>query len=385
MSGLKVKTAYSNNKDEHSAVCEVLQQIKQAEQKCVIFFVSSHYDQIKIAEAISSYAEQDQDYQDVEFVGCTSAGEFTQQGFMEESITAMSFASPDLTVGIGIGKQISENPIGAAKKAVEKACYQLGIEVDNLNSANYTGLVLIDGLQSVEEYIMLGISKTARSLRVAGGSAGDDFNFSKTIIHARGKTYENAMVLLIFKTNVPVRFFQTSSYLPTNKKLKITKADLDNRIVYEINGRPAADEYARALGIGVDELDADVFMKHPLALSFGEEYYLRSPLKVLSEERALMFFSHINEGTKVTIMRPGQIIQETKDVIKKIQHEIPDISAIIAFNCILRYREAAKEGHLASLIKELGIAPLIGFNTYGEQYNGMHVNQTTTLIVFGKN
>jgi len=385
LGSLSVKTVYSNNKDESLAISEVLQQLKQPDLKCVVFFVSSNYDQLKISEAINNCAAQDDAYRDVEFIGCTSAGEFTQQGFLNESICAMAFASSELTVGVGVGKQISDNPIGAAKKAVEKACYQLGIAVEDLNSSQYAGMVLIDGLQSVEEYIMLGISKTARSLRVAGGSAGDDFNFSKTIIHARGKTYENAMVLLIFKTDIPVRFFQTSSYLPTNKKLKITKADLENRIVYEINGRPAAYEYAHALGIGVEALNADVFMKHPLALSFEDEYYLRSPLKVVDEKGALMFFSSITEGTRVTIMRPGQIVQETQDVINKIKHEMHDISAIIAFNCILRYRQSEKEGHLANLIKELSIAPLIGFNTYGEQYNGMHVNQTMTLIVFGSN
>ena len=383
MGDFNVKTGYSNCKNENLAVPEVLQQIKQTDMKCVIFFVSSHYDQIKIAEAINNYKNVEDEYRDVEFIGCTSAGEFTQAGFMEDSITAMSFSSSELAIGIGVGEQISENPIGAAKEAVEKACEELGISVDDLNNTEYTGLVLIDGLRSVEEYIMLGISKIARSLRVAGGSAGDDFNFNRTIIHAQGRTYENAMVLLIFKTKIPVRFFQTSRYLPTTKKLKITKADYENRIVYEFNGRPAADEYAHALGITVDKLDADIFMKHPLALSFEEGYFIRSPQRLLIEERALMFFSHINEGTRVTIMRPGQILQETRDVINKIQQEMPDIRAIISFNCILRYRQSAREGNLSSLIKELSIAPLVGFNTYGEQYNGLHVNQTMTFIVFG--
>ncbi len=385
MGGISVKTGYSTNANENLAVGEVLQEIKQDDLKCVLFFVSSHYDQLKISEAINSYAAQDDFYRDVEFVGCTSAGEFTQHGFMSKSFSAMSFSSHELAIGIGVGKRISDNPIGAPKKAVEKACSQLGISVDELDSSIYTGLVLIDGLQSVEEYIMLGLSKIARTLRVAGGSAGDDSNFKKTIIHALGKTYENAMVLLIFKTDVPMRIVQTNSYLPTTKRLKITKADLENRIVYEFNGHPAADEYARALGIEVDALNEDVFMKHPLALSFEDEYYMRSIFKVINEERALMFFSRITEGTSVTIMRPGQILQETQDVIKKIQHEMQDISAIIAFNCILRYRESEREGNLEELIDDISIAPLLGFNTYGEQYNGMHINQTMTLIVFGSN
>ena len=383
VSDLMVHTGFSKNKNEKLAVAEALQQIRLVGLKCVLFFVSSHYDQKKISEAIRAYAAEDALFYDVAFVGCTSAGEFTERGFREDSFTAMGFTSAGLSLGIGIGKQISEDPIGAAKCAVEQACEQLGIGVSDLNQPEYTGLVLIDGLRSVEEYIMLGINKSARSLRVAGGSAGDDMDFSRTIIHARGETYENAVALLIFKTDMLVRMFQISSYLPTMRRLKVTKADCENRIVYEFNGRPAADEYAHALGISTEALNADVFMNYPLALSFEEGYYIRSPLKVVAKDRALMLFSHINEGTWVTIMRPGKIIAETRTVIQKIRQEIPHISAVIAFNCILSYRQSAKEGNLDDLISELSVAPLIGFNTYGEQYNGLHVNQTMTLIVFG--
>jgi len=379
-----VKTGFSLHKDENKAVQEILEQIKQEDVKCVVFFVSSYYDQQKIAETINRCKAADSVYRGAEFVGCTSAGEITQQGFLTGGIAAMSFAAPDLAVGVGVGKQINGNPIGAAKKAVEKACAQLGIATDELNDTQYTGLVLIDGLQSVEEYVMLGISKTARCLRIVGGSAGDDFNFRSTIIHARGKTYENAMVLLIFKADIPVYIAQVNSYLPTKKRLKITKADLENRIVYEFNGRPAADMYANALGIEVEALNADVFVQYPLALSVGNEYYIRSPLKVLREKGALTFFSSIAEGTRVTVMRSGRFVQEIQDTIKKIQQEMQDISAIIAFNCIWRYRESERTGNLDKIVKELSIAPLLGFNTYGEQYNGMHVNQTMTLLVFGR-
>jgi hypothetical protein len=381
---LIIKTGFSQKKDPQQAVEEVLGKIRQADLRCVVFFVCSYYDQQKISEAISACKQRDELFREVEFVGCTSAGEFTERGFMEESITAMSFACPDLQVGVGVGKQISTNPIGAAKKAVEKACFQLGVDVEQLQGDEFTGLVLIDGLQFVEEYVMLGISKIARCLPVAGGSAGDDSDFKKTIIHARGKTYENAMVVLLFRSHVPVRIKQTSKYLPTMKKLRVTKADLDQRIVFEFNGRPATLEYAQALGVAVEDLSTDYFMKHPLALDCEGNYHIRSIQKVMAKEGALMLFSHISEGMTVTVMQPGDILRESQEVINELQQEMPDISGIIAFNCILRYRELAQAGGLDKLAAVVGIAPLIGFNTYGEQYNGMHVNQTMTLIAFGR-
>ena len=111
MDDLVVKTGFSKNKDEKLAVAEALEQIRQAELKCVVFFVSSHYDQRKISEAVRRLAAEEEAFREVEFVGCTSAGEFTEQGFMADSFTAIGFASSSLSVGVGVGRQISENPI----------------------------------------------------------------------------------------------------------------------------------------------------------------------------------------------------------------------------------------------------------------------------------
>ncbi len=383
MSHISFLTSVSTNKDEKGLVTEVLQNIKQAHMKYVLFFVSSHYDQELISQAIKAYVAQDEDFEGVEFVGCTSAGEITPEGVKTKSFTAMSMASEELEVGVGIAKKISTNPIGSAKHAVEKACSQLGITTDDIDGKHYAGLVLVDGLQSVEEYFMLGISKAVRLLRVAGGSAGDDFKFQNTQIHARGKVYEDAGVVVIFKTDTPFKIMGVRSYLPSDKKLKITRADLEKRIVYEFNGRPAAEEYAHALGISSDKLNEDIFMSHPIAIHFGDDYYIRSPLKVV-EKNALKFFCHVTEGSRVAIMRPGKMVKEIEDAMVEAKQELGGIGAIIAFNCILRYQELLKLGTLEASFDALHVAPVVGFNTYGEQHNGLHMNQTLTLLIFGK-
>ncbi len=383
MGDFSVKTAVSTDKNEKKVVAEVLEKIKQENMKCVIFFVSSSYDQRIISKCINNYCSENKAYIDVEFIGCTSSGEITPDGVRSKSFTAMSIAGKNVEIGVGVCKRLSYNPIGSGKHGVEKACFQLGIKTEDINSKNYVGLVLVDGLQKSEEYLMLGMSKAARLLKIAGGSAGDDYNFKKAYIHARRNVYEDAAVILIIKTDTPFKIMQASSYIPTEKKLKVTSADIEERLVYKFNNKPAAEEYSKLLGISVQELNRDTFMSYPIAINVGDSYFVRSPLKV-EENGALRFFCQVLEGSTVTLMRPGEMVDEVKDIISKAKSDLGDIGAVIAFNCILRYHKLLKLGNLKESFEALQTLPVIGFNTYGEQYNGLHINQTLTLLIFGK-
>ncbi len=56
----------------------------------------------------------------------------------------------------------------------------------------------------------------------------------------------------------------------------------------------------------------------------------------------------------------------------------PDI--ILAADCVLRRKEAEERqlvGAISSLLSRHGV---VGFSTYGEQVNGLHVNQTLTGV-----
>jgi hypothetical protein len=63
---------------------------------------------------------------------------------------------------------------------------------------------------------------------------------------------------------------------------------------------------------------------------------------------------------------------------------IRDASLILGFDCICRAL-AVKDAKIADAMAiELAKRPMIGFSTYGEQYEGFHVNQTLTGIAFAR-
>ncbi len=376
-----VKVGHAEFGQEEKTVTSVIEQIKQENTRLVLYFCSSQFDQAKIAKAFQG-ASRDPCLASAIFAGCTTGVVITSRGFQSNSLAAMSFNSDSMKVGIGLGKNIDKDPISAARVAVTEAARQLDTTPDQLDD-KYVGIVLIDGTSEVEEFVIMGITKTARRLKTVGGSAGDDYSFNKVFLHLNFEIFSNALIFILIKTNTPFATICTNNYLPTQKKLRVTKADPEKRVVYEFNGRPAVSEYCRAIGSKTNNLNPEMFVTHPLGINIGGNYYLRSPLRA-EKDGGLKFFSRITENSRLTVMDPGNLIAETGKAIDTARDKLGKISAMIVFNCLLRYIESEVQRNTLEISKMLSVAPVCGFNTYGEQYEGLHINQTLTMLVFGE-
>ena len=66
-------------------------------------------------------------------------------------------------------------------------------------------------------------------------------------------------MLTLVTTTLPFRLLQTHNFTPTDERLVVTAADPSQRLVREINGRPAAGEYARAIGVEEHDLNLSHF------------------------------------------------------------------------------------------------------------------------------
>ena len=55
---------------------------------------------------------------------------------------------------------------------------------------------------------------------------------------------------------------------------------------------------------------------------------------------------------------------------------------ILGCDCFLRRMESELRGEGQRMSEFLVANRVIGFNTYGEQFNGMHINQTFTGVAF---
>ena len=182
---------------------------------------------------------------------------------------------------------------------------------------------------------------------------------------------------------MPFRVFKTQNFVPTQIKLVVTAADTENRIVHELNAEPAAREYAAAIGLLPDDLGPFSFASYPLVVKVGGDYYCRS-IRNMNPDGSLSFFCAIDEGLVFTVARPQDMLRSTATKLAEIDGQLGGIDFVLGFDCALRRLDAENRQirrQMEDLYKRYGI---VGFHTYGEQYNAMHLNQTLTGIAFGR-
>jgi hypothetical protein len=295
---------------------------------------------------------------------------------LKDSVVAMAFDDEvieDIAVGV-VQNLKNENQVPQVFAAFEE---HTGQKMMSLDVSQYVGMILIDGLSGAEEKVMEKIGDLTDILFV-GGSAGDDLKFEAAYVFANGKAYSDAAVLALLKPKVGFEVVKTQSFCDVKKVLKATRVNEAERIVYEFDGEPAREAYAKAVELPVDEASVK-FMDQPFGLMVDEEPYVRG-LKQFQDD-ALVFFCHIKEGMELNLLQATDILQDTQAVIDDKKAKLGQISGLINFHCIFRTLQLQKEGKLEEYGRLFEGIPSIGFSTYGEQYLG-HINQTSTMLIF---
>ena len=71
-------------------------------------------------------------------------------------------------------------------------------------------------------------------------------------------------------------------------------------------------------------------------------------------------------------------------LFERIEGELGEVDLYLGFDCVLRRLAAEREQMAQPMSKLFRAKRVIGFNTYGEQFTAMHVNQTFTGVAIGR-
>ncbi len=336
----------------------------------VILFVSSHADP---AEIIAAAARK---FAPTPVVGCTTAGELTPQGYSEGEIVAIGlprshFVSRALFVG-----DLSQYDGQSLIDRMFHNRNDMGHEEPDWT--NEFTFLMIDGMSIKEDSFTSDLAVGLGPVPLFGGSAGDGENFQNTYVMHDGKIWENAAILTQIRTRCPIKVFKTDHLIPTERRMVVTRADPAARVVHEINAEPAAREYARLLGKDPEQLTTFTFAAHPVVVRVGGQHHVRS-IQQLNADGNLNFFSAIDEGLVLTLAEPENMVDHLERELGRLSSDrAPD--TILACDCLLRRLEAQEKQMTGALSKVLAENGVVGFSTYGEQLNSMHVNQTLTGV-----
>lgn len=371
-------TAASFNTDPVIAANELREQLKKPGISFIMFFCSAEYDLQQLADALNMA------FGEVAVVGCTTAGEITPQGYGQGCITAIGFGEAQFSIQSASIECLEEFSFTNAQQLVDQLI--AGCQASDIApiKGGTFALTLLDGLSIEEENVLVTLNSALGSIPNFGGSAGDDVHLAKTHVFYEGAFHTDAAVVMMVNTAYEFEVFSSHHMHSKSEKLVVTAADADSRCVHEINAEPAAVEYARAIGVPVEELNHQVFALNPVAVKLGDDYFVRS-IQQVNDDLSLKFYCAVESGIVLTVMEPGGLASDLIQKLHTIEEKIGEPQLILGCDCFLRRLECELLGYSDEVSRLLKQHRVIGFNTYGEQMNGMHVNQTFTAVAIGRN
>ncbi|MDR1519772.1 MAG: FIST C-terminal domain-containing protein [Planctomycetota bacterium] len=311
--------------------------------------------------------------------GCSGAGVIHDGMLLDNAFTAMAFSAGVFeTLEIAAVGGIDSNPL-ALDQALGDLRTRLGRDLLDLDYREYLGFVLIDGLSSSMEPIMNRIGDLTNIL-FTGGCAGDELKFEKTLVYANGQVYENGMVIAVMRPRGKWGVIKSQSVVPGDQTLTATRVEEDRNVIWEFDGKPAAQAFADAIGVAAEDLTPEKFSECPLALMADGQPFIRSIATPVGDG-GLRLYLRPARGLRYVIARTKDLAPETRADVEAKRREIGGISAIVNISCILRKLQMIRDGSVEAHSEVFAGFPSAGFFSFGEIFIGL-VNQTATMVAF---
>lgn len=336
----------------------------------IILFISSEADLAALMAGVGRCFDPSR------VIGCTTAGEISGEGYAEGEVVAVGLPAGHFATDCLFIPDLDDlQPQELIGQMIRR---RAALSDRNPGWDHEFAFLMVDGLSTREDELTSALAPGLGPLPLFGGSAGDGIRFAQTAVIWQGRARANAAILMLVRTDCRVRVFKLDHLLPTDRKMVVTGADPRRRVVREINAEPAAREYARLLGKDPAQLTTFTFAAHPVVVRVGGRHHVRAIQRV-DENGDLIFFSAIDEGLVLTLAEPQDMVAHLDQALSRLSEgERP--AAILACDCILRRMEALEKQKYGALSKVLRDHRVVGFSTYGEQWNSMHVNQTMTGV-----
>ncbi|MBP7001121.1 MAG: FIST C-terminal domain-containing protein [Amaricoccus sp.] len=307
-------------------------------------------------------------------LGCSSAGGFAFGGYRDDRVVAIAFPAASFRAEAVWLRDLRQHMALDWIRALRKMAGGFGPVAPGWSRF---GLLMIDGLSRREEVVAATVDAALGDLPVLGGSAGDGLRFGRTHLALDGESHAESAIFCLVASAFPVEEVVFDHFTPASGRMVVTEALPEERVILTINAEPAAEEYARLIGVAEAELGPRAFAAHPLLTRMGGRHAVRA-IQAVTPERGLSLMSSVETGTTMTLGRAGSMTEG----LEARMAGLGPAALILGFDCVLR-RIALEQAGLGQAVGRIYRQHRVaGFNTYGEQHGGLHVNQTFVGLAF---
>lgn len=372
-----VRTAVSQEKDPILCAEEIASQLTGEEVNWVVFFCSAQQDIDLFAEQLQSLLPEQT------IMGCSTAGEITPLGYMQGSVCAVGFSRSGFAIETALIEEMDCFDFSSAQQLLNSMMQRCQKHQKAPVKGHTFVISLLDGMSEHEEVVLNTLNAAFGSIPLLGGSAGDDLDFAQTRVVYNGRSYQNAAVLMMVNTAFPFMVFTQKHVDETDEIFVVTDVDSEHRRVKELNAEPAARVYAQSVGVPVEQLSPDIFACHTLSVRIAGEGFVRA-VRRANGDGSLSFYCAVERGIVLRKNHHLDIVSELGALMNHIEQELGEQQLILGFDCIFRLLELMQKDRIQEASDLLSGYPLIGFHTYGEHVNGIHLNATFTGVAIGR-
>lgn len=370
--GQFVRRASTAERAPGAALDFLARRLGQGPFAAILMFVSPDRDRDALAAALAAHPL----FAATPTIGCTTAGEITERGYDDGCILAVGLPARDFAVATQLIDRLESYTLDRGARCVQ--ALRLGLAGTDPAMGHEFALLMADGLAMREDALVSSLGPSLGATPLLGGSAADALDFAQTAVLHEGGFHSDAAAVALIRTRLRAEVFRFDNYTPTDMRMVVTEADPAHRLVKEINAEPAAREYARLVGKDPEQLSPLTFAAHPVAVRLGGQHHVRS-IQRIEDSGELRFFSAIDEGLVLTVAEARDIAEHLEEALSALSARgRPD--AILGFDCALRRIEVEQTQAAARVSEILRRHGVVGFNTFGEQHNMLHVNQTFTGV-----
>lgn len=369
---------YTNSKDEQKAIEEIAREIDIANTAIIFLFVNGDYNLGILADAMKVFGG-------IAVMGCTTAGSIHKGTFKNEGISAIALPSKHFFATVTCFDNVSALSQETIYQKMQGSLKAVSAFMDSNEHFRWSKFCIqfIDGTSACEEKFTESINLALSYIPFIGGSAGDKLRFKKSFVFSNGKFKPQSSAIAFCATSLQIKPFFHQHFDASNHYLIVTQSDTENRCIHTLNGLPASEEYARQIGVTTNQLTPETFSLHPLIMEIEGEKYIRSIQKA-NKDGSLTFYCSISRGIILKVAQTQGIVSSLENKMCDITNEIGTINFVLGFNCLLRHIEMQEKNRIDEIEAIHRAMNLSGFNSYGEQFQSTHINQTFTAIAFGE-
>jgi hypothetical protein len=330
-----------------------------------LLFAAWEVDHQRVIDAVRAH------YPGIAVAGTSSGGEMTSLlGYQQDSIVLAVFASDTVEVTVGLGHELTADPVAAVREAVAQA--------RRTTTQPPTLCICLPNIGSVEPTVILDAlrAELGPGVPIVGGGATaqdpvEDPAATAGLQFANDAVIEGGVAVLLFSGPLAYSFGVETGWRGVGPRAIVTRVE-DGRVV-EIDGRRAVDFFDRYLGTVPGQQPP---IANPLAVFAAPdstEFYLRAATALDHESGSVTTFGSVPEGATVqlTLAATDEIVDGARASIADAMARFPAggrPDGALLYSCVVRrFLLGTRAGREMDEVRAVvGSMPVAGFYCMGE-------------------